>query len=61
LGITQTAIEAQLATGAGDENQRLAALQGALKCGTNCGSCLPELRRKVSLAIALPRDRVLTV
>jgi len=25
-------------------------LQASLKCGTNCGSCLPELRRKVSLA-----------
>jgi assimilatory nitrate reductase catalytic subunit len=22
-------------------------LQGALKCGTQCGSCLPELRRLV--------------
>jgi assimilatory nitrate reductase catalytic subunit len=37
----------------------IAALQASLKCGTNCGSCLPELRRKVSLAMALPRDRVL--
>ncbi len=27
--------------------QRLAALQGGLKCGTNCGSCIPELRRLV--------------
>ena len=25
--------------------RRLAALQGQLKCGTQCGSCLPELRR----------------
>ena len=24
----------------------LAELQAALKCGTNCGSCLPELRAK---------------
>ena len=23
-------------------------LQHHLKCGTNCGSCLPELRRKVA-------------
>ena len=28
--------------GAGD---RLAALQGRLKCGTNCGSCIPELKQ----------------
>jgi assimilatory nitrate reductase catalytic subunit len=47
FGVTQTAIEAQLAAGSGDEAQRLAALQGALKCGTNCGSCLPELKRMV--------------
>jgi assimilatory nitrate reductase catalytic subunit len=25
----------------------LAALQNGLKCGTNCGSCIPELRRLV--------------
>jgi assimilatory nitrate reductase catalytic subunit len=43
------------------ESNSINALQASLKCGTNCGSCLPELRRKVSLAIALPRDRVLTV
>jgi assimilatory nitrate reductase catalytic subunit len=22
-------------------------LQGSLKCGTNCGSCIPELKRLV--------------
>jgi assimilatory nitrate reductase catalytic subunit len=27
----------------------LDALQAALKCGTECGSCLPEIRRMVSL------------
>jgi len=27
--------------------QRLAGLQGALQCGTGCGSCLPELKRLV--------------
>ena len=26
----------------------LSALQSSLKCGTNCGSCLPELQRKVA-------------
>lgn len=52
FGVTQTAIEAQLATGSGDEHQRLAGLQGALKCGSNCGSCLPELKRMVRAAAA---------
>jgi assimilatory nitrate reductase catalytic subunit len=27
------------------ESKSLAALQASLKCGTNCGSCVPELRR----------------
>jgi assimilatory nitrate reductase catalytic subunit len=34
----------------GDEAARLAALQSALRCGTNCGSCLPELKRLVRVA-----------
>jgi assimilatory nitrate reductase catalytic subunit len=28
--------------------QRLASLQGSLKCGTNCGSCLPQLQRMIA-------------
>ena len=42
-----------LVNGTGDEGYlntdeaRLASLQDALKCGTNCGSCIPELKRKV--------------
>jgi assimilatory nitrate reductase catalytic subunit len=47
FGVTQTAIGEQLPTLSGSDEQRLAALQGALKCGTNCGSCLPELKRMV--------------
>lgn len=47
FGVSQTAIEAQLAAGSGTDDERLAGLQGALKCGTNCGSCLPELKRMV--------------
>jgi assimilatory nitrate reductase catalytic subunit len=31
----------------GSPEQRLAALQSALHCGTQCGSCLPELKRLV--------------
>ncbi len=31
----------------GDAGARLAGLQAQLKCGTNCGSCLPELRALV--------------
>jgi assimilatory nitrate reductase catalytic subunit len=60
LNVTDTAIDAQLqllsqgislgSTGAGylaTDQERLAALQDSLKCGTNCGSCIPELKRRV--------------
>ncbi|MBU6437374.1 MAG: molybdopterin-dependent oxidoreductase, partial [Betaproteobacteria bacterium] len=40
-------IDTVLARCTGDAQQRLATLQGALQCGTSCGSCLPELRRRV--------------
>jgi len=45
--VGEAAITAQLARCAGSETQRLAQLQGTLKCGTNCGSCLPALQRLV--------------
>jgi len=38
--VSEQEIQAELAQGAD-----LAALQGKLKCGTECGSCLPELKR----------------
>ncbi len=31
----------------GDPRERLVALQSRLKCGTQCGSCLPELKRMI--------------
>jgi assimilatory nitrate reductase catalytic subunit len=37
-------------TGSADE--RLMQLQGELKCGTQCGSCLPSLRERVRLSLA---------
>ncbi len=33
-------------------DQQLGHLQGALKCGTNCGSCVPELRKIIKLHLA---------
>ncbi len=35
----------------GDPSSRLSALQSELKCGTNCGSCLPELRVLVAASV----------
>ncbi len=31
----------------GTDEERLASLQSTLQCGTNCGSCVPELKRRV--------------
>ena len=39
------------ATTTGDAAAKLAALQRAKQCGTNCGSCLPELRTLVRGAV----------
>lgn len=42
--VTEPQIVDALARCAGTPESRLAQLQAALKCGTNCGSCLPALR-----------------
>jgi assimilatory nitrate reductase catalytic subunit len=47
FNVTDTAIDAQLAQCTGFAADRLSSLQGALKCGTNCGSCVPQLQRMV--------------
>ncbi len=60
LNVTDMAIDGHLATlsegislgqaGAGylaTDEDRLASLQDVLKCGTNCGSCVPELKRRI--------------
>ena len=47
FNVSEVAIEAQLRTTQGTVQERLGALQSALKCGTNCGSCLPQLQRMV--------------
>ena len=48
------AVTAALDAARGDAAQRLAQVQGALKCGTNCGSCLPNLRRMAQSAAEAP-------
>ena len=47
FNVTDREIAEELATRAGDDTNRLAGLQAALQCGTNCGSCIPELKRMV--------------
>ncbi|MBG9386479.1 nitrate reductase [Caenimonas aquaedulcis] len=55
FNVTDMAISAQLAEGTGSEQERLDSLQAALQCGTNCGSCLPELKRMVRASMPLPQ------
>jgi assimilatory nitrate reductase catalytic subunit len=50
FGVTEDAIAQTLSGFTGGHDVRLAALQGQLKCGTNCGSCMPELKRLVFAA-----------
>jgi assimilatory nitrate reductase catalytic subunit len=58
LNVTEPDIVQTLAHGSGSADERLAQLQGALKCGTHCGSCLPVLRGLVRTAIvAAPTPR----
>jgi assimilatory nitrate reductase catalytic subunit len=50
--IDEARIRAVLARCGGERAGRLAALQAELRCGTQCGSCLPELRRLVATTAA---------
>ncbi len=53
FNVSATAIAAHLATGSGSAEARLADLQTALQCGTNCGSCVPELKSLVRASLPL--------
>jgi assimilatory nitrate reductase catalytic subunit len=46
--VSQPRIESVLQRTDGEPDERLAALQRELRCGTQCGSCLPALRRLVA-------------
>jgi assimilatory nitrate reductase catalytic subunit len=51
--VDEASITACLAQTSGSDAQRLAHLQKTLKCGTQCGSCLPALRRMAMVSHAL--------
>jgi assimilatory nitrate reductase catalytic subunit len=53
FNVTDAAIADHLAGCLGPDDARLASLQSNLKCGTNCGSCVPELKRMVRAVIPL--------
>jgi assimilatory nitrate reductase catalytic subunit len=52
FGVSEAEISESLARALGDGPARLAAVQEALRCGTNCGSCVPELKRLAQRAAA---------
>ena len=47
FGLLQTSVDAMM--------ERLASLQGQLRCGTNCGSCVPELKRMARAVVPLAK------
>ncbi len=47
FNVAEPEIATALQTCQGSPEQQLAQLQDSLKCGTNCGSCIPELKRLV--------------
>ncbi len=47
LQVTDLAITETLGRCTGSDAQRLGQLQQELRCGTNCGSCIPQLQRMV--------------
>jgi assimilatory nitrate reductase catalytic subunit len=55
FNVTDVDIDAQLAQCTGNAADRLSSLQGALRCGTNCGSCVPQLQRMVRTSIAMTK------
>lgn len=58
--VTEPQIVAILAQCSGSAEARLAQLQATLKCGTQCGSCLPALRQQVQRVPAAIRATIQT-
>ncbi len=56
FGVGETEIADALNRATGDATTRLQTVQHSLRCGTNCGSCMPELKRMASkAALAAPQ------
>jgi assimilatory nitrate reductase catalytic subunit len=51
MNVTDLAIQSHLSQCTGDAAQRLQSLQAALHCGSNCGSCVPQLQGMVRASI----------
>jgi assimilatory nitrate reductase catalytic subunit len=58
VGVSEQSIQANIAIACAknpnvSENEVLAGLQGTLKCGTQCGSCVPEIRKLIRTQASL--------
>jgi assimilatory nitrate reductase catalytic subunit len=51
-GVAETTIAQAMAQATGSPGERLASAKAKTLCGTNCGSCVPELRRMASMHAA---------
>ena len=51
FNVTDLTIQAHLTSCSGSAAQQLQSLQSSLKCGTHCGSCVPQLQRMVRTSI----------
>jgi assimilatory nitrate reductase catalytic subunit len=51
FNVTEETITSTLAEVRGSDAERYQQLQQQLKCGTNCGSCMPELRQLVAKSV----------
>jgi assimilatory nitrate reductase catalytic subunit len=57
FNVSEPQIRQTLAACPGTPGERLSVLQAQLRCGTNCGSCVPALKTLVEatpLAVAAP-------
>jgi assimilatory nitrate reductase catalytic subunit len=58
FGVEAGAIANHLAACEGSPDERLQSLQKTLRCGTNCGSCVPELKRTIRLLPATFQSQI---
>jgi assimilatory nitrate reductase catalytic subunit len=52
FGVSEAEINEGLTRAVGNSVTRLASVQAAMRCGTNCGSCVPELKRLAQRIVA---------
>ena len=57
FGVNERDIASTLAQCTGNAGERFQALQARLRCGTNCGSCVPELKAAVEKGAGAGADR----